>query len=45
MRFKRQIAALLFASVAMLTLAGCDDHHHHHDHYPPPPPPPHRDHY
>ncbi|WP_256369909.1 hypothetical protein [Granulicella sp. L46] len=44
MKLKRQIAALLFASVAMLGLAGCD-HHHHHDHYPPPPPPPHGDHY
>jgi hypothetical protein len=43
MKLKKQIAALLFASVAMLGLSGCYDHHHHHDHYPPPPPP--HDHY
>jgi hypothetical protein len=43
MKFKKQIAAFVFASVAMLGFTGCHDHHHH-DHYPPPPPPPH-DHY
>jgi hypothetical protein len=44
MKLKRQIAGLLFASVAMLGLSGCYHHHHDHDHYPPPPPP-HGDHY
>lgn len=39
MRMKRQLAAFLLASVAVLGLSGCYHRHYHdHDHYPPPPP-------
>jgi hypothetical protein len=44
MKLKKQIAVLIFASVALVGLTGCYHRHYHdHDHYPPPPPP--HDHY
>ncbi|MEO6966135.1 MAG: hypothetical protein ABI076_09605 [Acidobacteriaceae bacterium] len=35
---KRQLAALLLASVIMIGLNGCTNHRYHRHHHPPPPP-------